>query len=165
MNAGEELTIAFQGLHSHVVDDLGVGRCKEFLNEYFVCSKLTAALQQCDCAADCSQVDGGFNTGVASAYNHHILTLKKRAIAVRAVCDAFALIFLFSRNTELAPTSAGCGNHGLGLKMPARSKLDLPETVLTFHLDGAFERHHVNAVVIDVLHETTAERHAVSRQD
>ena len=84
---------------------------------------------------------------------------------MRAVCDAFALIFLFSRNAELAPTSAGCSNQGLGLKMPARGKLDLPEAILTFHLDGAFERHHVNAVVINVLHETTAECHAVSRQD
>lgn len=102
-DAGQHRAVAFELLNVEVVDDLGVRSGFKTLHENFVRSELAAALPQRDGAAERGKVNRRLNAGIAAAYNDNVLALEERTVAVRAVGDAVALVFLFTRNAELAP--------------------------------------------------------------
>src|SRR5690606_40002285 len=71
---------------------------------------------QGDVGDDAGQVDRRFHPGVAAADHRHALALEQRAVAVRAVGDATAAVFLLAGYVHFAPARTGGEDQGAGLE-------------------------------------------------
>src|SRR5690606_36336598 len=102
--------------------------------------------QQGDVGDEAGQVDGRFHAGVAAADHRHALALEQRTVAVRAVGDATATVFLLAGHVHFAPAGTGRKDDGLGLQPRAVLELDGVQPFRTGRdqLAGTLQVHDVN---------------------
>ncbi len=102
---------------------------------------------------DAGQVDGRFHAGVAATDHRHALALEQRAVAVRAVGDATAAVFLLAGHVHFAPACTGGEDQGLGLELAAVLELHTMQAVVAGRnqLAGALQVHDVDLVLAHVL--------------
>jgi len=114
-----------------------------------------AELQQGDVGDDAGQVDRRLDAGVAAADHRHALALEQRAIAVRAVGDAAAAVFLLAGHVHLAPARPGGEDQGLGLELAAVVEPHGVQAVVARRdqLAGTLQVHHVDLVLTHVFFE------------
>ena len=71
------------------------------------------------------QVKRLFRSRIAAAHDDHSLVSEEKPVAHRAIRNAFAVIVIFPRDTQLARAAAGAQNHGMGLQHLAVIQMDL----------------------------------------
>ncbi|MNM67243.1 hypothetical protein D3C81_787670 [compost metagenome] len=100
-------------------------------------------------ADDAGQVNGRFDTGVATAHHRHALALEQRAIAVRAVRHALVAVLVLARDVHLPPACAGGQDHALGLQRGTVFQLHFDQAIGTgrHQLGGALQVHDVHVVL------------------
>ena len=87
-----------------------VGQTFEFIHQDRIGFKCICKFNQSDVRHNARQIYSSFHTGVAATNDGHMLALKKRTIAMRAVGYAFVFVLFFARHIDVAPTRA-CGQH------------------------------------------------------
>ena len=98
------------------------------------------------------QIDRGFHTGVATAYDGDTLALEQRAIAMRAVGHALVLVLGLTRHVDIAPARAGGEDHALGLQCAAIGQLHADQSARFTSWNDAFSTLQVHDVHRIVAH-------------
>jgi len=96
------------------------------------------------------QINRRFNAGVATTNHRHTLALEQRAIAVRAVGNTAAAVFLLAGDVHFAPAGAGGNQHGFALQHRAIGEMNFTNGA-RHQLCRALVVHDVNVVGLDVL--------------
>ena len=85
------------GVNGHVVQAF------EFVHQHRIGFELIRKLNDRDVRHDACQVNGGFNTRVATPNDSCSLAFEQRTIAVRAVSHTFVFVGLLSWHVHVAP--------------------------------------------------------------
>ena len=139
-----------------------LGRLRQLSLEHLVGAERVVELEQRHVADDAGEVDGGLDTGVASADHRHALALEQGAVAVGAEGHALVAVVVLAGYVHLAPAGTG-----------GRSRRDLDRTVAPLSSSTVIsppgssagieplrplEVHEVDVVLLDVLLERGRER-------
>ena len=89
------------GVNGHVVQAL------ELVHQHRISLELIGKLNDRDVGHDAGQIDGRFNTGVATANDGRTLAFEQGTIAMRAIGYAFVFVLLLARHIDIAPARAG----------------------------------------------------------
>ena len=108
---------------------LDVGQAGQLALEHRVGAQLAVEFEQGDVADDAGEVDRRLDARVAAADHRDALALEQRAVAVRAVGDALAAVFLLAGHVHLAPAGAGGEDDGLAAEHGAVLERDLDQRV------------------------------------
>ena len=87
--------------------DGDVGQAFEFADQHGVGFQVGVVFEHGDVPHHAGQVNGRFHAGIAAADDGHVLALEQRAVAVRAIGDAFGFVFLLAGHVHVAPARAG----------------------------------------------------------
>ena len=96
------------------------------------------------------QINRCFNPGVAATNDRNAFALEQWSIAMRAVGDTLAAIFLLTRYIHFAPARTGGENDCFALDRGTIFEFQLDQLTRN-QLCGALQVHHINIVILDVL--------------
>src|SRR5690606_8808868 len=149
---GDFLTVALDLGGLRHLEDGDVGQALQLALQHGVGAQFFTEFQQGDVGDDTGQVDRRFHPGVAAADHRHALALEQRAVAVRAVGDAPAAVFLLAGYVHFAPARAGGQDQGPRLERGTAVHLHFVQAVGTGRNErgSTLQVHDVDVVLAHV---------------